>query len=1172
MARAETVGRKTGCALRALRVVLSLGLMGLVAGMVGAAGLALAYHRVVVQEPGPHLERDAIRGIIAQESPVYYRDGTSRVGVFFDEEHRQFVRLDELPLAYVVGLVAAEDADFWSHPGIAVRGIARAMRDNLRAGAVVAGGSTLTQQTAKNLYYRPDRSLKSKGIELLNALRLEAHFDKSEILEFYVNQFHVSGNGRGVGIAARHFFDKDVGELDTAEAAFLAGLVKAPSHYDPFLGDKARREKAVLRAHQRTRYVLERLAGEDATELAGGLAADRVTAVRAVQVEARQLLDEGFELPFRRGAFRYDSSAVLDEVARRLAEPPLDQVLVEAGVTDAATAGLQVITTLDADAQRAAVYGLWHHLTEAGTMLEGLGPEAFVRTKSSGPRYDPDFPPRAREFRLARITELVEAPALHLQVDLGGHTCVVDRDAIVRAAVAVWRGAKGDSRARAPTAEVDAFARALPVGAVVQVSVRDLPPEGPARCDLELRPELQGSVLVLQDGQIRAMVGGNDNRNFNRATALRQMGSTWKPLVFHAALELGRSPVDPLDNRLNVFPFSTTFYYPRPDHEPDPVVSIAWAGVNSENLASVWLLYHLTDDLDGDQVRALAESLDLARRPEEATADYRRRIQLAGVLPTRSRVDEALFLQARQEVVRGLKHSAHPEDELALRSLLFGWGHTAERARVAREAPSRRAWKLRALDNSWQHLRTRVPACEVQHGELARGLEDGALPEVERVPDLSVLVDGERIEVACGALPEGYVAPHEADLVPELPPEPIVVGPDVELEPEPEPKRRRSLWRRAIEPEAEEEPEVEEPTGPQLAPVEDLLVDDRLHLSTLRALDSGLQRRQLALEAGGRPDLYAPELLYWHQDFRVLLALRYVTALAEQYGVQTELPPVLSLPLGASEITLEEAASLYAGLALGARWELGGRAHGREAEAPPTPSLLISEIRDVDGRVLYRAEPTRVPVSEPHTAAQTLDILRNVVRWGTGRRALHAVRLGGAAVPVGGKTGTTNDFKNAAFLGVVPVASPGGFAAEGGYVVGAYVGYDDNRSMQRKRITLAGSSGALPAWIGTSQGLAELGLLGTDPTGIREGDRWAPAVAGGLERAPVVPEIGLPSDEPFDPEAPSALVIETTRVPPPHTSFERIDRPARLAPTTEEAVRERPRRMLPLRRRQPEDP
>ena len=118
---------------------------------------------------------------------------------------------------------------------------------------------TLTQQTAKNLFNRPDRSFRSKLEEAVNALRLEYYYSKEEILEFYANQFHVTGNGRGIGIAARYLFDKDVSELTLLECAYIAGMVKGPSLYDPFHSNTERREANMKRAHARVDYVLEKL-------------------------------------------------------------------------------------------------------------------------------------------------------------------------------------------------------------------------------------------------------------------------------------------------------------------------------------------------------------------------------------------------------------------------------------------------------------------------------------------------------------------------------------------------------------------------------------------------------------------------------------------------------------------------------------------------------------------------------------------------------------------------------------------------------------------------------------------------------------------------------------------------------------------------------------------------
>lgn len=1144
------------------------GLLTTAGGLASLVVCGFLYRQYVIVDPGPHLDPDHVRSIIAQESPVYYRDGTTRIGVFFEDEHRSYVPWDELPQAWVMGIVAAEDGAFWTHWGVSGKHLVRAMRDNVAAGTMVAGGSTLTQQTAKNLYYRPDRSVKSKLQELLNALRLEAHFDKRQILTFYANQFHVAGNGRGLGIGARYFFDKDPSQLEVEEAAFLAGLVKAPSRYDPFLGDAERRARAVEKAHERTRYVLRRMAEEELENLVPPRSDReteaeydaRVLAAGRIRARARTLLDEGFTLDFTRGTFRYDSNAVLDEVARRLAEPPFDAVLAAAGIDDPATAGLKVITTLDPYAQQSSVYGLWHQLTEVGGWMEAKGgPADWARafTLDGTVAFDPDRPLHQRDFRRAEVLEVVTTPKKHLRVDLGGPTCIVDRDAVVRAAVAMQRGVKGDRNAKASGAEVDAFTDALAPGSVVWVSVRAVEPV--PVCDLERRPELQGALVVLEDGQIRAMVGGNDNRNFNRVSALRQMGSTWKPLIFHAALELGWSPADELDNRRNVFPYSTTFYYPRPDHEPADVVSMSWAGVNSENLASVWLLYHLTDRLDGAQVKALAASLGLARRPDEAEADYRTRIQKLGVLPTQARVDEALFLMSRQELIRDPSALSHPGDALALQSMLYGWGHDAEVGRARSAGGREQEQKLAALAHTWRNVSARLDDCRAQYAVLGAAWDRGELPPDAVVPDLSVMVGETGIQVACGRVPEGY-GPASAtleDLLAGELPAPVPDGeptPPPEAAPEPEPRRLFPWLRSRPEPVGELPPlRPGQARRMELVPFEDVLIEERLHASTVITLADALKRQQLARELGGGGDLYEPEILYWHQDFRVLLSLRYVESLARRYGVSTELQPVLSLPLGASEVTLEEMASVYQGITTGEVWTFPGRAGSTEVASPSAPTLLIAEIRDVDDHVIYRAQPRGEVVARPHSAGMTADILRNVVRHGTGQRALTAVSSGGAAVPLGGKTGTTNDFRNAAFVGFAPRATSSGYDVEAGYSVAAYVGYDDNREMRNGSIKLAGASGALPAWIDAISGMEQAGLLDA-PSGLdAEAGAWPLVAPGGLVRVPAAEGTGLVlSGADYDPAAPSVLVPLPTVVEVPRVEFTAPTRPVRLFPRTGE--------------------
>ena len=1018
-------------------------------GLFGVAWFAWWYRDAVAMNPGDHISRGAIQGIISQESPVFYADGRERLGVFFSQEHRIYVPYDEIPQAWIDAIVAAEDKNFFHHRGVDPEGIARAAWLNLKAGSVVAGGSTLTQQTAKNLYYRPDRSMRSKWDEAVNALRLERHHEKEEILEYYANQFHVSANGRGLGIGARYFFDKDVAELTVQECAFLAGLVKAPSWYNPFIArSEERREQARSKAQARTRYVLGRMVEEG-------------TLSPAVY---ESLADR--PIPFRRGTFRYESNVVLDAVQRRLEQSPFPELFEAAGIDNPSTAGIQIRTTLDADAQRAATYGLWHHLTDVGLAMEGAaaGALVFVHTDRT-PTAKRVRQPEPREFFYARVVGS-EGGEVHL--DVAGWPGVLDADAVDRAAGVLARAAEGDRWARTGEAHRSQVRSALSPGDVVWVSVRPEPAEGAERlaCDLELRPELQGAVLLVEDGAVRAMVGGNDNKNFNRALdAHRQLGSTWKSLVFASALQLGWAPTDLLDNRRAVFPFEATFYYPRPDHASDDRVSMAWAGVRSENLATIWLLYHLLDRLTEEQVRQLAEQVGMAPGEDESRQEYIVRIRDGlGVIALRSRVEAGLLNAVREEVASELEYSRWPEDALEVRSLHYGMGFDRERQRVEAMSSAReRTARLDALTASMTWLERRAPDCQqqvdtvraalappevVRPSRMVRWLFGGetvpeppslepVVLEPEVLADLWVRPGGERVQIACGQSPGEDWGALDAETIARLQ---LASAPVIDDDP---------------------------------------LVDGRLHASSVRALRSAIDGRKAR---SSMLDPWDPELLFLHPDFRTMLALKFLAAQAGALGVEGDIPPVLSLPLGAVDVRLEEAVTLYSGMLTGLRWRIPGERY--EAGAVPGTRVrrgvpasrdatsLISEIRDRDGNVLYRAVPEVVQASDPVSAALTEDILRNVVRHGTGQRA----RAAAPGWPLAGKTGTTNDYRNAAFLGQVPRVADG--EVVGRYTLGVYVGYDDNRRMARGTTRLGGPNGALPAWAATVAGLRDAGLMG----------------------------------------------------------------------------------------------
>ena len=161
------------------------------------------------------------------------------------------LRVADMPPALPLAVLATEDRRFYDHFGLDVFGLVRAMVANARAGAVVQGGSTITQQAAKNLFLSPERTIKRKVQELALALWLEHEFTKEQILAIYLNRAYFGAGAYGVDAAARKFFGRPATEVSTYQAAMLAGLLKAPSRYNPIASPE--------NAAERTTQVLGRM-------------------------------------------------------------------------------------------------------------------------------------------------------------------------------------------------------------------------------------------------------------------------------------------------------------------------------------------------------------------------------------------------------------------------------------------------------------------------------------------------------------------------------------------------------------------------------------------------------------------------------------------------------------------------------------------------------------------------------------------------------------------------------------------------------------------------------------------------------------------------------------------------------------------------------------------------
>jgi len=167
-----------------------------------------------------------------------------------DRADRKLEALADVPKVLVDAIIAIEDQSFFEHGGVHLWRIAGAMLANLRAGHVVQGGSTLTQQLVKNFYLTHERTLTRKATEVLMALLLERNHTKREILEAYLNEVYMGQRGsvaiHGVGEASQHYFGKQVGELTLPEAALLAGLIKGPNLYSPYKHPEAARKRRDL--------------------------------------------------------------------------------------------------------------------------------------------------------------------------------------------------------------------------------------------------------------------------------------------------------------------------------------------------------------------------------------------------------------------------------------------------------------------------------------------------------------------------------------------------------------------------------------------------------------------------------------------------------------------------------------------------------------------------------------------------------------------------------------------------------------------------------------------------------------------------------------------------------------------------------------------------------------
>jgi penicillin-binding protein 1A len=493
------------------RLVVLGGLAGGVSLILGVIAAVVVYRTLAVGLPDV-TELESYRPSLVTK--VYARDGELIADFFI--ERRFLVPLEQIPLYMRQATIAVEDARFYSHGGVDLIGILRALWVNFRAGEVREGASTITQQVARTLFLNRERTITRKLREVILAYRIERRFTKDQILEMYLNQIFYGHNAYGVEAAAHIYFGKSVKELTLGEAALIAGLPRAPNRYSPL--------KNLPLSLQRRQHVLRRMVE------AGYITSEQA---RSAQQEPVQL--NPHQKPVNKAPY------FVEYVRQYLEE--------HYGATALYRGGFQVYTTLDLRLQQAAERALRHGLLVVDKRHGYQGPRRHLQLTG-------DALVDAQKIEAVTISAdgdtTVHAgdvlPGVVLEVDESSVTVAVkaSRGILQRQGFAWVRVAnlQQDFRNRRVLRPQEIFSP----GDVIRVRVVQVDPEGKAhRLFLEQEPVVQGALLAMEagSGHVLAMVGGYDFAlsQFNRAVqATRQPGSAFKPIIYAAALETGLTP------------------------------------------------------------------------------------------------------------------------------------------------------------------------------------------------------------------------------------------------------------------------------------------------------------------------------------------------------------------------------------------------------------------------------------------------------------------------------------------------------------------------------------------------------------------------------------------------------------------------------------------------------
>jgi membrane carboxypeptidase/penicillin-binding protein len=519
-------------------------------------------------------------------SVVFDVKGERFAELFESDQRRVWVPLSQMPEYVQRAFVAAEDKRFYQHKGIDERGLIRAFITNIAEPGRPLGGSTITQQVAKNLLVGDDVSYERKIREMIVASRIDHALSKDEILEVYLNSIYLGRGAWGISMAAHGYFKKPASALTATEGAMLAAMAKGPAYFSP--------DRYPERSRERYAYVLKRMS-EDKVAGAENFNPGVTPVPRIVP----------YERPRREAGFHY-----VDHLLR--------EAKTKVGMQSLTSESYTVRSTINAKLQRAAEQALQDGLARyeaRSNRAKYQGPELNLGELNM--RVETEQSTRA--LRRGRVIKPVWQIALQsARLPL--------YDVHWPAAVVLSNNGKGGIRVGlrdgrvAPLSIPDTVAPgALRVNDVIYVNIVEGKRQSDAKAELRIKPKVQGAALVLENktGRILAMVGGFSYplSQLNRTSqALRQPGSAIKPLTYLAALHRGLQPNTLVTDQavtLPPIPGVTTHSWTPKNYDSSNwgSMTLRRALENSKNLVTARLL---DGGIDKDPTKSLEQICNLA--------------------------------------------------------------------------------------------------------------------------------------------------------------------------------------------------------------------------------------------------------------------------------------------------------------------------------------------------------------------------------------------------------------------------------------------------------------------------------------------------------------------------------------------------------------------------------